>query len=78
MNNGKNIFGTFLEMVGIISLTSVAIKAECERHKTKNELIDTQIKLNLTEISGILKDAKIRRLEKELDELKSKEETEES
>lgn len=68
---------TILEMVGIIGLTSAAIKAENERHKTKLELIDTQIELNLADISGVLKDAKIRRLEKELDELKSKKESEE-
>lgn len=68
---------TVLEMVGIIGLASLGIKAENERHKTKLELLDTQIKLSYAEIHGTIKDAKIRVLETEINRLKSKEESEE-
>ena len=69
---------TVLEMVGIIGLASLGIKAENERHKTKLELLDTQIKLSYAEIHGAIKDAKIQVLETEINRLKSKEESEES
>lgn len=69
---------TVLEIAGVIGLASLGIKAENERHKTKLELLDTQIKLSAAEIHGAIKDAKIQVLETEINRLKSKEETEES
>lgn len=62
--------GTLMQMAGIAVLTGIALKRNNDCYKAQNELIDTQHELAITKISGIIKDAKIRELEKELKELK--------
>jgi hypothetical protein len=51
-----------------------AIEAEWKRHKAQIKLCDTEIELSFEKIASVLKDAKIRALEKELNELKQTEE----
>lgn len=69
-------FGLFMEIGGVIGLAVVAFKAECKRHKAVMQMLDTEI-LNCTlEIQKILDDAKIRKLEEELAELKGEKEEE--
>ena len=63
---------TVIEISGIAVLASEAIKAEWKRHKAQTKLLDTEIELGFAQIEGILKDAKIAVLEKELEELKKK------
>ncbi len=63
---------TVIEIGCIAVLGSEAIKAEWKRHKAQTKLYDTEIALGFAQIESILKDAKIRTLEKELEELKQK------
>lgn len=63
---------TVIEIGGIAVLGYKAIEAEWKRHKAQTKLYDAEIALGFAEIEGILKDAKIRTLEKELKELKQK------
>lgn len=69
-------FGLFMEIGGILMLSGMAMKAECERHKAAVKLLDTEILKCTLEIQNILDKAKIRRLEKELAELKGEKEEE--
>lgn len=62
--------GTLIQMAGIAVLTGIALKRNNDCYKAQIELIDTQHELSITKNSGIIKDAKIRELEKELKELK--------
>lgn len=66
---------TGLEIASVLLLSGIAAKAETERHKTTVKLFDTEIKLAATEISNILKDAKIRTLEKKLKQFQNDEES---
>lgn len=75
MNKLQKI-GLFMEIGGIVGLTVMALKAGCERHKAVIKMLDTDI-LNCTlEIQHTLDQAKIRRLEEELAELKGEKEEE--
>ena len=71
------IIGAGMAITGNIALTSSNIANLYEIYRTRKELRQTKLKLALTEIDAILKNAEIRRLEKELAELKSKLEMEE-
>ena len=64
--------------VSAVSLCVGTIKAEYRRHKAMAELIDTQIELGITKLDGCVKDARIRVLEEEIQELKSNRKEEES
>ena len=66
--------GLVMEIGGVIGLAAMALKAECERHKAVIKMLDAEI-LNCTlDIQRILDQAKIRRLEKELEELRQNDE----
>ena len=65
MNGMAKIIGITLETVGAITLGRMAIKSAREKHKIEQELFMSKLTLNLKEIESVLKDAKIRRLEKE-------------
>lgn len=74
MNNFVKKIGFIMEVGGIMMLAGMAFKSECERHKAKVQLLDQQILNSRHEINEILYEAKIRRLEKELTELKGENE----
>ena len=76
MNNFVKKIGLFMEVGGIMMLAGMAFKSECERHKARIQLLDQQILNNCHEINEILYKAKIRNLEKELEELKGEKEEE--
>lgn len=74
MNNFMKKVGLVMEVGGVLILGGMAIKSECERHKAKVQLLDQEILNSFHEIKEILYEAKIRRLEKELTELKGENE----
>ena len=71
-------YGWIGVVIGSVGLGVSAIVAECRRHKTKKQLIDTEAMLGLTALDNILKDSQIRHLEKQLAEAKSETEEKES
>lgn len=73
----KTTVGTILEIAGVLGLTGLAIKAECERHKTKKKLIDTELKLAFEQLSGTMKDIIIRQQKEQIEALKGEEKAEE-
>ena len=58
-------------IVGTITSGVCLILSECKRHKMKDQLIDTEFMLGVSEIEGRYKDVRISHLEKENRELKS-------
>lgn len=72
----KVILGTIVEVAGVLVLAGSAIKSECERHKAVVELLNTKMKLGISELDGVLKDIKIKKLEEELKKYKPEKEEE--
>lgn len=72
MNNLQKL-GLIIELGGILVM---AFKAECDRHKAVIKMLDTEILNSTLEIQHVLDQARIRRLEKELTELKGEKEEE--
>lgn len=63
---------TVIEVGCIIGLAGLGLKRNNDWYKAEMKLIDTECELFKTKIEGILKDAQIKHLEKELSELKEK------
>ena len=71
MKNSLAKIGVFAMLVSGIYLGVEAIVAECKLHKAEKKLADTEVLLACHKIHGILKDSKIRQLEKENEKLKA-------
>lgn len=71
MKNLKAI-GLILELGGIVGLTVMTLKSEYDRHKAVTKMLNTEILNCALDIQHILDQAKIKALEKELEELKDK------
>lgn len=65
--------GLIMELGGIVGLSVMALKAEYDRHKAVQKMLNTEILNCALDIQHVLDQAKIEALEKELEELKSKE-----
>lgn len=65
---------TFVELGCILTLAGITLKRTNDCYKAECELAKANINLACSEIGGILKDARIRTLEQELEELKTKNE----
>lgn len=68
------VIGLIMELGGIAGLSVMALKAECDRHKAVTKMLNTEILNCALDIQHVLDQAKIRELEKELEELKGKKE----
>lgn len=70
-----NIKNAKIGMIGsavcAVVLCASAIVAECRRHRTKKKLEETQMELAVGNFVDLLKDAKIKILEEEIQDLKS-------
>ena len=69
--------GMMMELGSIIGLTAIALKRNNDCYKAECEAIKLQSTVILKEIDLITKNAQIRVLEKEVEELKNKYESEE-
>lgn len=69
-----NFIVTAFEIGSIVCLTGIAINAECKRHKAEKALSKAELKATIYEFCNYMDDIKIKHLEKELEELKAKEE----
>ncbi len=78
MNTKFEKYGMIGAAVGLVGLGVSAIVAECRRHKAKKELLETQVELGFEKLGGCIQEAKIRVLEEEIQELKSKKQEGES
>lgn len=59
-------------------LTTGAIVAECRRHRAMNQLIETEMALNIVQFDNHMKERRISVLEGELEKAKSENKKEES
>ena len=62
---------TLVELGCIIGLASIGLKRNNDCYKAEMELLDTKLKLGLTEIEKFDKDCEIEKLKKELENVKS-------
>lgn len=62
---------TVVELGCITGLAAIGLKRNNDCYKAECKAIDLEFKLGLTEIERDMKDCEIKRLKKELDELKS-------
>lgn len=69
-----NLIVTAIEIGGVIGLTGIAINAEWKRHKAEKALSGTKLKCAIYEFGYGVRGITIKRLEKELEELKKKKE----
>lgn len=68
----KNVkIGTIGSVIGAVALGASAIVAECRRRKVKRQLLDAQLELAVDNFVDVIKDAHIKNLEKEIQDLKS-------
>lgn len=76
----KTIVGicTLIELGCIASLAAIGFKRNNDAYKAEIRCIDVESKLFLEQLKGIDKDYEIKKLQKELNELKSQNENEES
>lgn len=69
-----NFIVTVLEIGGIAGLVGVAINAEWKRHKAENAKLDAELAAAIWKFNDYVKGLRIKDLEKELEELRAKEE----
>lgn len=74
MRNFGKAAGVFLEVVGVVFLTGMAIKSECDRHKAVVKLHCTECELACAEIHEVLLKAENEHLKKQLKKYENKEE----
>lgn len=58
-------------IVGAVVLGTSLIVSECRRHWTKKKLLEAQVDIAIDNFVDMVKDAKIKSLEEEVQELKS-------
>ena len=66
------VIGLIIELGGFAGLSVMALKAECARHKAVTKMLNTEILNCALDIQHVLDQAKIKELEKELEELRNK------
>lgn len=69
-----NLIVAVLEVGSIAGLTGIAIYAEWKRHKAEQAKSEAELKATIYEFCNYMDGIKIKNLEKELEELKAKEE----
>lgn len=69
-----NLIVAVLEIGSIVGLTGIAIHAEWKRHKAEQAKSDAELECAIYKFCNYMDGIKIKNLEKELEELKAKEE----
>lgn len=63
---------TALEVIGIAGLTGIAVNAECKRHKAEKAKEKAELEADIYKFISYMDGIKIKDLEEELEELRSK------
>lgn len=70
MNKALWVIGTAMELACIAGLAAIGLKRNKDAYNAEVECIKLKTKLMMEEIDGIIKNAEIEKLKKELEELK--------
>ena len=70
--------GMIMELGSILGLAAIGLKRNNDCYKAECKLADSELKRVFSEIEGMLKDAEIRALKQELEQLKNKHKEEEA
>lgn len=75
MKKLTSILSTMVQLGCTVGLTAIALKRNKECYEAEIKAINAEATLGFVKLDNVLKDIEIKQLKKELEELKSKEES---